>query len=237
MPNEVLWPVLMLASFAGILLAYRLFGVLGLYAWTALAVIVANVQVLKVIQIFSLETAMGNIVYGTTFLVTDILAEVHGEKAARRAVFLGFFVLVATTILVQLCLWFAPSPNDRLSPHLEAVFGFFPRIVFASVTAYLLSQLFDVWLFQRLRRATSGRRLWLRNNLSTMVSQLVDNSVFTWIAFVGFGGLLGMGREYPWPTIVSIFFTSYAMKWIVAACDTPFLYAARRFGRAEPLAA
>ncbi|WP_202319544.1 queuosine precursor transporter [Archaeoglobus neptunius] len=223
--NEILWFVLLLANFLGIIMAYRIFGRMGLYAWTAMAIILANIQVMKTIQFFGLVTAMGNIVYGTTFLVTDILCENYGRREARKAVEIGFFVLVAFTFLMQICLAFVPHESDTLSPALEQIFGIMPRITIASLTAYIVSQMHDVWAFDFWKRKTEGRHLWLRNNASTMVSQLIDNVIFTWIAFVGFG--IFWEQVFPWDLIAQIFITSYIMKFIVAVFDTPFVYLAR----------
>ncbi len=227
MQNELLWLALLIASFLGILLAYRLFGRIGLYVWTPMAIIIANIQVMKTIEIFGFVTALGNIIYGSTFLVTDILCENHDPKEARKVVWIGFFTLLMVTILMQISLSFIPHETDILSPALQQIFGFLPRITFASLAAYLVSQNFDVWFYNKLKKITKGKKLWIRNNLSTMLSQLMDNVIFTLIAFVGFG-LFGWQQQFEWPIILSIFLTSYIMKWIVAALDTPFLYLSRK---------
>src|SRR5690606_41883048 len=82
--NEVLWLALMLTTFTGVLLAFRFFGRTGLYIWTAMGVILANLQVLKIVQLFGLTATMGNIIYGSLFLVTDILNEFYGEKRSEE---------------------------------------------------------------------------------------------------------------------------------------------------------
>jgi len=224
MQNELLWIVLMLVSFIGIILAYRFFGKIGLYGWMVMAIIIANIQVMKTIQIFGLVTAMGNIIYGTTFLATDILSENHGRKEAKKAVWIGFFVLIATTIIMQICLKFIPDITDTLSPALEQIFSLLPRITIASLTAYIISQHHDIWAFHFWKKIFKGKHLWIRNNLSTMTSQLLDNIIFTWIAFVGFFGLFGWKQVFGWDIIIQIFLVSYAMKWVVAVFDTPFVY-------------
>ncbi|MBO8181956.1 MAG: queuosine precursor transporter [Archaeoglobus sp.] len=231
--NEILWFILLIVNFSGITLAYKFFGKHGLYAWMAMAIIIANIQVMKTIQFFGLVTAMGNVVYGSTFLVTDILCENHSKKDARRAVLIGFFVLIFTTVIMQICLAFIPDESDTLSPALEQIFSLLPRITVASLTAYLLSQFHDVWAFNFWKKKTAGRHLWLRNNASTMVSQLIDNVVFTWIAFVGFG--VFWTQVFPFEVVVEIFITSYIMKFIVAALDTPFVYLSTKIGRRAEL--
>jgi len=231
MINEGLWFLLMFVNFSGIIISFRLFGRNGLYAWISMAIILANIQVMKTIEFFGFVTAMGNIVYGTTFLATDILCENYSRSEAKKGVLIGFFVLIMTTLIMQICLMFIPDESDTLSPALEQIFSLLPRITVASVTAYIISQMHDVWAFDFWKRKTKGRHLWLRNNLSTMVSQLIDNFVFTWIAFVGFGIFWEM--VFTWDIIFEIFITSYIMKFIVAIFDTPFIYLSRNIKRSR----
>ena len=219
MINELLWIGLLIFNFLMVMLAYKLFGKIGLYVWTAIAVILANIQVMKTIEIFGLVTALGNVVYSSLFLVTDIINENHSKKDAQKAVWIGFFVLFATTILMQICIQFIPAESDFISPHLDAVFSVLPRLAFGSLIAYLVSQNHDVWLYAKLKKKYKGKYLWLRNNLSTITSQLIDNTIFTLIAFLG---------VYTWAEIGEIFLTALIMKYIVAVCDTPFLYLARK---------
>ena len=208
-------------NFGCILIAYRLFGRAGLYAWVPLAAVVANVQVIKLVDLFGITATLGNIVYASSFLVTDILSEIYGKKEARRAVFIGLFSLVAMTVLMNLALYFKPAPDDFAQESLSTIFGFMPRIAGASLLAYLLSQLHDVWAFDFWRqRFPSARLLWLRNNASTMVSQFIDSTVFTLLAFWG---------VYPAGVLVEIFWTTYLLKWVVGAADTPFIYVARHW--------
>jgi uncharacterized integral membrane protein (TIGR00697 family) len=219
MINELLWIGLLIINFFIVLFAYRLFGKTGLYIWTAVAVILANIQVMKTIQVFGLVTALGNVIYSSLFLTTDILNENHTKKDAQKAVWIGFFVLITTTILMQITLQFIPDESDLLGEHITAIFSFLPRIALASLTAYLISQSHDVWFFAKLKKMHKKKYLWLRNNLSTITSQLMDNTIFTLIAFVG---------VFSWNIIGQIFITSMILKVIVATCDTPFLYIARK---------
>jgi len=216
--NEILWVGLLILSFVLVLLAYRLFGKTGLYIWTALAVILANIQVMKTIQVFGLVTALGNVIYSSLFLTTDILNENHSKQDAQKAVWIGFFVLIATTLIMQITLLFIPDDSDFLSEHISAIFSVLPRIAVASLVAYLVSQSHDVWFFARLKTKHKGQKLWLRNNLSTITSQVVDNTIFTLIAFVG---------VFEWSIIGQIFLTSLLLKGIVALVDTPFMYWAK----------
>lgn len=222
MLNEVLGFITMLVCFSGITIAFKLFGRAGLYVWMALSIIIANIQVTKIIEVFGLVTAMGNVIYGSTFLATDILTERYGVKYARKAVFIGFFAMIFATLILQLTLLFEPHESDTVSSAMAQVFHFMPSAMVASLSAYIISQLHDVWAFELWRKKTKGRFLWLRNNVSTMVSQFIDNVTFTLLFFVVFNPefleILG------WSGIFEIFITSYAMKFVVAVFDTPFIY-------------
>ena len=217
--NELLWAAMLAVNFGFILIIYRLFGRAGLYAWIPLCAVVANIQVLKLVELFGITATLGNIVYASSFLITDILSEIYGKDEAKKGVFIGLFALVAMTVLMNLALYFVPAPDDFAQESLSTIFGFMPRIAGASLLAYLLSQLHDVWAFDFWRQKFPAEKfLWLRNNASTMVSQLIDSTVFTLLAFWG---------VFPLGVLIEIFWTTYLLKWIVGAADTPFLYIAR----------
>ena len=216
--NNSFWILLLLANYLGILLAFRFFKKEGLFAWITLASILANIQVIKTIEIFGLITTLGNIVYGSSFLATDILNECYSEKEAQKGVFVGIFSIVMTTLIMQICLWFHPHPTDIANDAFHTIFSVLPRITIASILAYFISQNFDVWFYDYLRKKYP-LYLWLRNNGSTMVSQLIDNLIFTFVAFWG---------VFEFEVIKQIFITTYAMKWIVAILDTPFIYWAKK---------
>lgn len=218
--NEVLWIVLLLANFVSILISYRLFGKTGLYIWIPIATILANIQVLKMVDLLSVGVTLGNITYASSFLVTDILSENYGKKSARKAVYIGFFSLTATVLIMNIALVFKPNEFDFIQESLKNIFAILPRIAFASLVAYGISQLHDVWAYNFWKNILPGAKfLWLRNNASTMVSQLLDSIIFTFIAFWGL-----LPRE----EFLQILFTTYLLKVLVAAVDTPFLYIAQR---------
>lgn len=227
MQNELLWLAMLLANFFLIILAYKLFGKWGLVMWIPISVIVANIQVIQTVKLFGLVATLGNIVYATSFLVTDILSENYGKQEAKKAVWIGFFSLITMTLLMNLALFFVPlAGDDFASVTHEAtgtIFKLMPRIAGASLTAYLLSQRHDVWAYHFWRkRFPKENQIWLRNNLSTMVSQLIDSIVFVLIAFYG---------VFETTILLEIFITTYFLKWIVAAADTPFVYWAKNIGK------
>jgi len=204
-----------------IMVAFRYWGKLGLYLWIPIYVIVANLQVSKTINLFGMEATLGNIVYATGFLATDILSECYGRKASQKAIPIGFFALIVMTIFMQVALMFIPSSSDFIQESLQNVFGLMPRIALASLIAYLCSNTHDVWAFEFWKkRFPSTRYLWLRNNASTFVSQLIDSVLFAFIAFYG---------VFSWDTLMQIVISTYVIKWVVAVCDTPFIYLAKKW--------
>lgn len=225
MSNELLWLLFAIVNFSLIALMYKLFGKTGLFAWIAMGTILANIQVTKTIefQVFdwTIVATLGNIMYGTLFLVTDALNEKYGRTQAKNAVYIGFFSLLATVAIMQLAIWFEPlDEQDVYHIGMTSIFRVMPQVAGASLLAYLVSQLFDVHLFQRIRtRFPDDKYLWLRNNGSTILSQLLDTAIFVPLAFIGW---------QPWAVILDIFLTTYVIKVLVAALDTPFVYWIKR---------
>jgi len=219
--NELLWIVMLLLNFVAIMVAFKFWGKMGLFIWIPISVIVANIQVTKTVQLFGLEATLGNIVYATSFLATDILSECFGKRDAARAVAIGFFSLVTMTILMNVALVFQPAPSDFVQESLSTIFAIMPRIALGSLVAYMASQFHDIHAFAYWKQRFPGKgSLWFRNNMSTMVSQLIDTLLFTMIAFWG---------VFPWEVLWQIMLTTYLLKWIVAMFDTPFIYLARKW--------
>ena len=213
--NEILFFITLILNFSGILVAYKLFGKTGLYCWMVFATVLANLEVIKCVDIFSMSLTLGNVIYGTTFLVTDILGANYGIKDARKAVYLGFSAMVLFTIFTQVNLLYIPNAADFASPAMEVLFTLTPRICLGSMLAYLIANMLDTYLFHALHRFP----LWVRNNGSTMVSQLVDTAIFNFIAFWG---------VFELDVLVELFVTTYTIKLLIAACDTPFVYLAAK---------
>lgn len=221
--NELLWAVLLLLNFFAIILSYRLWGKLGLFIWVPIASIIANIQVTKTIELFGLTATLGNIVYAGSFLVTDILNENHGKKEAGKAVGIGFFSLIVMTLFMNLALFFEPGEGDFAHQSMSTLFSLMPRIVVASLAAYGISQMHDIWSYNMWKEKVPGwKNIWIRNNLSTMISQLIDSAVFTLIAFYG---------VFPISVLLEIGISTYLLKWLVAILDTPFIYLASKQNR------
>lgn len=179
------------------------------------SLIYANIAAgVKLINFLGLLVPAGTIAYAITFAVTDIVDEVYGKRAAMYLVWGGLAASIGYLFLVGIDM-LLPAANDRgfadmFSPQF--------RIVAASIIAYLISQHHDVWAFWRIREATRGRFLWLRNNLSTIVSQLIDSSIFLTL------GLYGVIIHTPSELFTTIM-SMWLAKVVIALADTPFVYA------------
>jgi uncharacterized integral membrane protein (TIGR00697 family) len=187
-----------------------------------MCVILANIQVMKLITLFGMTATLGNILYGTSFLATDILSENYGKKDANLAVHIGFFMLLMMVVVMKFAILFIPNPHDMAHEALSKIFGLTPRVAGASFCAYACSQYHDVWMFHLLKDKTHDKHLWLRNNVSTMVSQAIDTGIFVGVAFYGM---------YPTNVLLSLFLSTYVIKWIVALSDTWCVYLARKWFR------
>lgn len=225
MHNEILLIGSLILLFGGVLLFYYLFGTTGLYCWTVFATIAANIEVLILVEAFGMEQTLGNVMFASTFLVTDILSEVAGKKEANRAVRLGIFTSLFFILVSQLWLRFTPTETDFIMPHIQAVFSNTPRLMLASFLVYAICQQFDVWAYHKWWAFTtkkcgdSQRFLWVRNNGSTLISQFLNTLLFTLGAFWG---------VHDTPTLISIIASSYVIFVCTSLLDTPFIYLARK---------
>lgn len=221
MPNELIFIITVLIYLGSVLGLYKLFGKNGLYAFAIFGTLLGNIAVCKNVDIFGVATTAGNVLYASTFLVTDILSEKYGKKDAAKAVLYSFSVMILWLLGTQLILWFTPNENDYINESLKVVFGLVPRITIASLAGFIISQNLDVFLYHLIWSKTGNTKakLWLRNNGSTLTSQLIDTVIFTTLAFWG---------VYPTNVFFSILITTYVFKAVVALLDTPFMYLSRK---------
>jgi queuosine precursor transporter len=237
-PPECIWLVLLLGCFGAILFLNRFFGPPGLYVYIAIAIIGANIQVLKAVKfsVYPEPVALGTILFSSSYLATDILAERFGKDAAKKGVWLGFIAFLSFVAIMILTLGFSPLTPEQAGEemawalayhdHMKALFT--PQLAFfaAGMIAYLTSQFHDVWLFHSLKAKFGGRFLWFRNNASTMVSALIDNTVFSVFAWIVLAS-----NPLPFKTVlVTYILGTYWLRLLVAALDTPVLYLAKSWG-------
>lgn len=225
MNNEVLLLGSIVVIYSTVVLLYKYFGVTGLFCWTAIATILANIEVLRVVDAFSIEQTLGNILFASTFLVTDILSEKEGETVAKRAVTMGIITSIVFILISQSWLLYTPSDSDWAGESFQVIFSNTPRLIAASLIVYAICQRLDVWLYHKWWAFTTKvcgketRFLWVRNNCSTLISQAVNTVLYNVAAFAGI---------YDVQTLISICVGGYVVFIITSIADTPALYIARR---------
>ena len=216
--NEIYFFINLLMSMCGTVIIYKIWGKTGLVVWISIATIIANLQVLKTVDLFGMQTTLGNALVGTSFLATDIINEKWGAKESKKAVLIALFVLIFFTFAMQLNLLFIPSESDTVHASLALLFSQSPRVCFASIVVFATSNLLDTYFYAKIKaKFPSKSMLWLRNNGSTLLSQLIDTFLFTFVAFAG---------VLPKDVLVEIFVSTYLIKIIISLFDTPFLYLA-----------
>lgn len=183
------------------------------------ALVMANIiGITKFVNLFGLIIPVGVLPYPATFLATDLISEIYGRKRANYVVFTGFVISVFILLMVTFG-YYAPMATVTENPDLyEGIYGYMVRGTAASMAAYLTAQFIDVQLFHFWKKITRGKHLWLRNNFSTMTSQLVDSSAVIILTFWGSMGVV---------EIIQTIFYSYIFKFFAAALDTPLAYLGR----------
>lgn len=217
--NEVIIIIEVLFVFSALLLCKRLFGKHGVIAWVGLATVLANIITAKNANVFGLSTAIGTVMFASTFLATDILSECYSIEDAKQAVKIGLFSDVLLIIATQIALLYKPSAFDYAHDAMKTLFSLNLRISIASAVMYYVANMADIYIFNRIKQRTEGKALWLRNNISTVLCNCLENFGFIGIAFAG---------VYDAQTIVTIAVSTSIIEAVVAVCDTPFLYVARK---------
>lgn len=223
--NEILLICSIIIIFGSTVLAYRFFGKSGLYFMTAISTIAANIEVLIMINAFGMAQTLGNVFFANTFLITDILSENHSKKDADKSVFIGIFTSIFFIVVSQSWMMYIPSSEDWVMPSICTVFSNTPRMMISSLIVYAVSQFLDVRLYHlwwHLTEKMSGdskKFLWIRNNGSTLISQLINTVLFTLCAFAGI---------YDTISLINIMISSYIIFIFTSLCDTPILYITRK---------
>jgi hypothetical protein len=178
-------------------------------------VVISNILANKLVVFINWVVPAGLIAYSITFFITDIINEFYSKNQAKKTVMIGFLANILLVVLVFIAIKWQPASFWNNQEAFVLTLGNTWRIVLGSLTAYIVSQNHDVWSFNLWKKITKGKYLWLRNNASTIVSQLIDTVIFVFIAFYGLFPLM--------PTIIGLFI----VKVIIALLDTPFIYFVR----------
>ena len=190
------------------------------------ALTTSNIISTKIFMIGGIALTVGIVAYPITFLISDTISEVWGKRTARQMVMAGLFANIVMLILLYFARILPPAPFWPNQEAFDLILGGVPRVVLASLLAYIVSQTYDVWSFHYWKDKTSGKHLWLRNNASTMVSQLLDSIIFVTVAFYGL---------MPNEAVLSMITVQYIVKFGIALIDTPFCYALVNWAKKEEL--
>ena len=216
--NILLGIVSLLLTFSLLIIVEKIFKKEGLFVWVSIATIIANILVCKSIELFSFTTNLGNILFASSFLATDIMSEKYGAKESRKAIVLGVVSQVIFVIMTQIGLLYVPAAEDLAQESMKGLFSINLRVSIASIVMYFASNMADIYIFEKIKEKVPGK-LWLRNNVSTMVCNSLENYFFSFLAFAGLMDI---------PTILSIATLASILEIVIAACDTPFLYLSKK---------
>lgn len=176
------------------------------------SLIVANIISAKIVSFCGLVIPAAIVAYPLTFLITDIIGEIWGKDMANRTVKIGFICQLVSIVLIGLSILLPVAPFADNQAEFVGIMKSSFRVVAASLVAYLVSQSWDVWLFHKLKEKCNGKYKWLRNNASTLTSQMIDTAIFITIAFLGVV-----------PNIWVMILSQYLIKAFYALLDTiPF---------------
>lgn len=226
--NELLLIVSLIISFGATVLFLKLFGKGGLVAWIGICAVFANIEVTILVHAFGMDQTLGNTLFASSFLATDILSEIYGKKEANKGVLAGIITTVLFIILSFMWTHYIPAGDDWAMPSVQALFSNTPRMLLASLLAYAISEAFDVWLYHKWwdltekKTGSHDKFLWFRNNFSTLFSQLINIVIFNFGAFWGI---------YSLPELITITGACYVIYIVTSLLDTPFLYLAKKIAK------
>ena len=173
----------------------------------------------KITTLFGVSVSVAIFMVPLTFLITDIVADVYGKKISQQFIIAGVITLIMVLLYTALFVWL--EPHERFAENNGAYITIFKgslRIIVASIIAFILAQFHDIWAFHFWKKKTKGKALWLRNNLSTFVSQAIDTFVFMMIAFYH------VTPKFTFGFILELAVVYYLFKIVFAIIDTPLVY-------------
>ncbi|HYV33476.1 MAG TPA: queuosine precursor transporter [Candidatus Limnocylindria bacterium] len=156
------------------------------------------------------------LIFAVTFLLTDIVNEKFGRAETQRMIFIAFCSQIVLILFSYLIVHATSAPFFTNQAAFEAVFGYVPRIVFASLAAFLISENADAYIFAWFKNKTQGKHLWMRNAFSSLPSMILDSTVFITLAF--YGGAV---------PILGLIIGQTTIKWLIGIIDIPFMYLAK----------
>lgn len=178
--------------------------------------LMSNIVAIKIVGFSRWNVPAAILIYSSTFLVTDLLTEFYGLKEAQKTVMFGFFANMVMIFSIWISLSWAAAPFWEGQEAMEQILGLVPRIVIASMIGYLISQNFEIYVFHFWKEKFKGKQLWLRNNLTSLITMFIDTIIFIPLAFYG---------TMPESVIRELIIGQYIVKILIASIDTGFIYA------------
>ncbi len=216
--NTILGILSLIICFTMVVIMEKIFKKEGLLVWVSIATIIANIVVCKTINIMGFTSSLGNIMFASNFLATDILVEKYDSKYAKKSINCALASTIIFLITTQLSLLFVPDITDIAQDSMQTLFSLNLRTSVASLAMFYLSNKLDIFLYEKIRNKYP-KKLWLRNNVSTIISNCLENYLFATFAFIGI---------FDFNTIVSIATIGSVIEIIIALLDTPFLYISKK---------
>lgn len=235
-PAEIMGVITYLTALGILFLLHQFFEKEGLYLFIVLAVVIANIQSLKAIEIsfFNSPVAMGTILFTSALLATDLLAEFYGRRYATKAIWLGFAGMLMMSVFMILTLGtktISADPGTELYRYVEThqamavLFMPAPALLLASLIAYLAGQYIDMGVFLWLKKRTNNRFLSARTLVATLFSALIDNCIFSILAWRIFYPLAIDLKTFIFTYILGTF----SLRVLISLANMPFTYFLARY--------
>ena len=218
MTNLGIGLLLLLVTFTLLVIIEKIFKKEGLFVWVSIALIMANILECKTIGLFNFTSTTGNVLFASVFLATDIMAEKYSSKDAKKALKIAIFSMIAFISIMQIGILFVPDKTDLAHDAMKTLFGLNLRISLSSILMFYISNSLDIYIFDKLK-SKYPNKLWLRNNVATIISNVLENYFFIFLAFVGI---------YDIPTMINIATTISVVEIVIAFLDTPFIYISKK---------
>ncbi|MFN3690248.1 MAG: queuosine precursor transporter [Fimbriimonadales bacterium] len=179
------------------------------------SLLLSNIIAAKVISIGGLVMSSAIVIFPVSYIIGDVLTEVYGYRRARLVIWLGFACNLLVVLIISVAIALPSAPFYEHQEAFETVLGVAPRLMVASLTAYLVGEFTNAYVLAKLKIATNGRWLWTRTISSTLIAQLLDTAIFTTVAFAG---------VYPAAELVRISLIEWGAKTLYEALATPLTY-------------
>lgn len=181
----------------------------------AIVLLLSNLVSMKLVNFLGMSPDAGLSLFPFSYILGDVLTEVYGLAQARRAIWIGFGALLFSAAYLSGIAYAPPAPGWEGQASFVYIFGFLPRIIIASLVAFLMGERVNSWVLVKIKQITNGKYFWLRSIGSTIVGEAVDTTLFLGIAFLG---------KWPWHLWIGTWWVSYVVKVAIEIPILPITY-------------